>query len=61
LLGDPKALALLHGKERSSHLWRVDAEPDAGALLKLGLRKMEREGATPPEQVRPLYLAEFGA
>jgi tRNA threonylcarbamoyladenosine biosynthesis protein TsaB len=61
LLGDPKALALLHGEERSSHPWRVDAEPDAGALLKLGLRKMEREGATPPEQVRPLYLAEFGA
>ncbi|MDF1836847.1 MAG: tRNA (adenosine(37)-N6)-threonylcarbamoyltransferase complex dimerization subunit type 1 TsaB [Planctomycetota bacterium] len=61
LLGDSKTLALLHGEERSTHPWRTDAAPNAGALLHLGLRQIEREGTSSPEQVRPLYMAEFGA
>ncbi len=61
LLGDAKTLGLLHGEERETHPWRTDAAPNAGALLHLGLRQMERQGASPAEDVRPLYMAEFGA
>lgn len=61
LLGDSKTLGLLHGEERDTHPWRTEAAPNASALLHLGLRQMEREGASPPQHVRPLYMAEFGA
>ena len=33
--------------------------PRAGALLELGLRRLERHGAQPPEDVEPLYLHAF--
>ncbi len=61
LLGEARALVILHDEERASHPWRPDTQPDAGALLHLGLRQMECEGPTPAEKVRPLYMADFGA
>ncbi|MFT4648011.1 MAG: tRNA threonylcarbamoyladenosine biosynthesis protein TsaB [Planctomycetota bacterium] len=61
LLGDSKTLGLLHGEERETHPWRTDALPNASALLYLGLRQMARVGPTPSSEVRPLYMADFGA
>jgi len=61
LLGEEKALTILHGEERSPHPWRPDAQPDAGGLLYLGLQQLESEGPTDPGDVRPMYMADFGA
>jgi tRNA threonylcarbamoyladenosine biosynthesis protein TsaB len=34
-------------------------KPEAASLLQLGLKHLQRNGATAPEELRPLYLAAF--
>ncbi len=61
MLGESRALGILFGEECAGYPWRADTGPDAGGLLYLGLRQMERDGATDAGDVRPLYMADFGA
>ena len=39
--------------------FRAGARPEARALLALGMRRLERLGATAPSEVAPLYLRPF--
>jgi tRNA threonylcarbamoyladenosine biosynthesis protein TsaB len=61
ILGDESvARAAALGAEDMARL-RTDRVPEATALLRLGLTRLERSGAHRPRDVSPLYLRPFAA
>lgn len=61
LLGDERAAQWLGVEGKSEWTWRADAQPNARDLLWLGRQRYRQHGASALEEVRPLYLAAFGA
>ena len=61
LLGDKRAGDWFGVAGRSEWVWRGEAEPNAVDLMPLGNQRFEAFGPSDPSEIRPLYLAAWGA
>lgn len=61
ILGDAGAADAARLDETARARLSTEWKPEARAVLRLGLARYEREGATPAAEVAPLYLRPFAA
>ncbi|MEE8469089.1 MAG: tRNA (adenosine(37)-N6)-threonylcarbamoyltransferase complex dimerization subunit type 1 TsaB [Planctomycetota bacterium] len=59
ILGDAAVAQAAELNESQRARLRSGYEPQASALLELGLARLERDGPMRPEEIRPLYLRPF--
>ncbi|MFT5050851.1 MAG: tRNA threonylcarbamoyladenosine biosynthesis protein TsaB [Chlamydiales bacterium] len=61
IFADTKSTALLELEAKADGRLHLDIKPRADALLELGTRRFEENGASAPEDIQPLYLRPFAS